>query len=127
MLTCKSSKFSLKENAAYLNCAYMSPMLKTVEKAGLRGLRIKRNPADIHPDDFFTTTRLVRQEFAKMIGAADANRIAIIPSASYGLATVAANLKISRGQHVLVAAEQFPSNYYAWEAVSAAHGAQIKV
>lgn len=127
MLTCKYPKFSLKKNTTYLNCAYMSPMLKAVEKAGLRGLQLKRNPADIQPDDFFTTTKLVRQEFAKMIDAADPNRIAIIPSASYGLATVAANLKISRGQHVLVAAEQFPSNYYAWEAVCAAHGAKIKV
>jgi len=127
MLTCKYSKFSLKKNSTYLNCAYMSPMLKDAEKAGLRGLRIKRNPADIQPDDFFTTTKLVREEFARMIGAADANRIAIIPSASYGLATVAANLNISRGQHVLVAAEQFPSNYYAWEAVCAKHGAELRI
>lgn len=105
----------------------MSPMLKAVEKAGLRGLRLKRNPVDIHPTDFFTTTTQLREAFARLINAADANRIAIIPAASYGLATVAANLNISRGQHVLVAAEQFPSNYYAWERVCADHGAEVKV
>lgn len=127
MLTCKYSRFSLPRNITYLNCAYMSPMLKAVEKAGLRGLRLKRNPVDIHPRDFFTTSSQLRQEFAKLINAADANRIAIIPSASYGLATVAANLHISRGQHVLVAAEQFPSNYYAWERVCAEHGGNVKV
>lgn len=127
MLTCKYSRFTLPRNATYLNCAYMSPMLKAVEKAGLRGIRLKRNPADIHPSDFFTTTKLLRLGFAKLIHATDFNRIAIIPSASYGLATVASNLKISRGQHVLVAAEQFPSNYYAWETVCAEHGASIKV
>lgn len=117
MLTCKYSRFSLPKNTTYLNCAYMSPMLKASEKAGLRGLRLKRNPVDIRPADFFTTTRELREAFAKLIHASDADRIAIIPSASYGLATVAANLNISRGQHVLVAAEQFPSNYYAWERV----------
>lgn len=127
MLTCKYSRFSLPKKITYLNCAYMSPMLKTVEKAGLRGLRLKRNPMDIRPADFFTTTTRLRQEFAKLINTPDANRIAIIPSASYGLATVAANLNISRGQHVLVAAEQFPSNYYAWERVCAEHGAEVKI
>lgn len=127
MLTCKYSRFSFPKNITYLNCAYMSPMLKAVEKAGLRGLRLKRNPVDIHPADFFTTAAQLRQEFARLINAADANRIAIIPSASYGLATVATNLNISRGQHVLVAAEQFPSNYYAWERVCAEHSAEVKV
>ena len=105
MLSCKYSKFSVPKNVTYLNCAYMSPLLKTVEKAGLRGVRLKRNPVDIPPQDFFTTTRLVRNEFATLINSSDANRIAIIPSASYGLANVSRNLRIQRGQHVLVAAE----------------------
>lgn len=127
MLTCKYSRFSLPKKVTYLNCAYMSPMLKTVEKAGLRGLRVKRNPVEILPADFFTTTTRLREEFAKLINAPDPYRVAIIPSASYGLATVAANLNISRGQHVLVAEEQFPSNYYAWERVCAEAGATVKI
>ena len=127
MLSCKYSKFSVPKNVTYLNCAYMSPLLKTVEKAGLRGVRLKRNPVDIPPQDFFTTTRLVRNEFATLINSSDANRIAIIPSASYGLANVSRNLRIQRGQHVLVAAEQFPSNYYPWETVCAENGAKVKV
>ena len=127
MLTCKYSKFSLPKNVTYLNCAYMSPLLKTAEKAGLRGIRLKRNPVDIQPEDFFTTTRLLRAEFAKLINTPDADAIAIIPSASYGLATVARNLRIQKDQHVLVAAEQFPSNYYPWEALCRETGAEVTI
>ena len=127
MLTCKYSKFSLPKNVTYLNCAYMSPLLKTVEKSGLRGVRLKRNPVDIQPEDFFTTTRLLRREFADLINTPDPDAIAIIPSVSYGLATVARNLKIQKGQHVLVAAEQFPSNYYPWEALCAETGGEVTI
>jgi selenocysteine lyase/cysteine desulfurase len=127
MLTCKYSKFSLPKNSAYLNCAYMGPLLKSVEKIGLRGVRLKRNPADIRPEDFFTITRKLRVEFAKLINATNEDRIAIIPSASYGISTVAKNVRIKKGEHILVAAEQFPSNYYPWQALGAETGAEVKV
>ena len=127
MLSCKSARFSLPKNASYLNCAYMSPLLKSVEKAGLRGVRMKRNPAEIHPLDFFTITQSLRREFARLVNADDEKRIAIIPSVSYGLATVTKNLDIRKGEHVLVAAEQFPSNYYPWQARCAEAGAEVKI
>lgn len=105
----------------------MSPLLKSVEKAGVRGVRLKRNPANIHPQDFFSITKDLRSEFAKLIHAPHPDRIAIIPSASYGLGTVTKNLPIKKGEHILVAAEQFPSNYYPWQSLSADSGAEIKV
>ena len=37
----------------YLNCAYMSPMLKKVEKAGIRGIHFQRKPDKIMPEHFF--------------------------------------------------------------------------
>jgi selenocysteine lyase/cysteine desulfurase len=105
----------------------MGPLLKSSEKAGLRGVRLKRNPAQIHPEDFFTITKSLRAAFARLINARDITRVAIIPSASYGLATVAKNVKIGKGEQILVAAEQFPSNYYPWQALCAETGAEIKV
>ncbi|MEX1238165.1 MAG: aminotransferase class V-fold PLP-dependent enzyme [Cyclobacteriaceae bacterium] len=105
----------------------MSPLLKSVEKAGVRGVRLKRNPADILPEDFFSITKDLRSEFAKLIHVSDPDRIAVIPSASYGIATVTRNLKLNKGEHVLVAAEQFPSNYYPWQALCAETGAELKV
>lgn len=127
MLTCKRAKFSLPRNSTYLNCAYMSPLLKSAEKAGLRGLRLKRNPADIHPEDFFSIVSGLRNEFARLIGEDNGSRIAIVPSASYGLATASKNAMIKQGEHVIVVAEQFPSNYYPWQALVAETGAGLKV
>lgn len=126
MLTCKYSKFSLPERSVYLNCAYMSPMLKSVEKAGIRALRAKRNPADIKAQDFFSEMETLREEFAQLINAPDPKRIVLIPSVSYGMATVARNLNINKGQHIIVAAEQFPSNYYCWQTLCDETGAEIK-
>src|SRR5262245_26296114 len=106
MLACKRSKFTLPTNVTYLNCAYMSPLLKSVEKAGIRGLRNKRNPVNITASDFFTDGETLRRQFAQLVNVTDAKRIAIVPSASYGLASAAKNLNISRSQHIIVAAEQ---------------------
>lgn len=127
MLSCKYARFSLPKKVTYLNCAYMSPLLKSVEKAGIRGVRLKRNPIDITPADFFSTTQQLREAFAKLINAPDPSRVAIIPSASYGLSTVAHNVKLEKGDEVIVAAEQFPSNYYPWQALCTESGAHLKV
>ena len=92
----------------------MSPLLKSVEKAGMDGMRRKRNPGVITAEDFFTQGEVLRREFARLINVADPKRIVIIPSASYGLATAAKNLKLQQGDKAIVVHEQFPSNYYAW-------------
>ncbi len=126
MLTCKRSAFTLPPRITYLNCGYMSPQLKDAEKVGIRNLRRKRNPASIKPEDFFSDTELLRQEFAKLIHAADPKRIVTVPSVSYGMANVARNLKIGRGDNMIVAAEQFPSNYYPWHRLCEETSAQLK-
>ena len=126
MLSCQSGKFSIPKNVTYLNGAYMSPMLKSVEKAGLRGVRLKRNPVDITPEDFFTQSKELREEFGKLINA-PADRIAIISSVSYGTATVAKNIHLKSSQNIVVVKEEFPSNYYCWEELCKESGATLKV
>jgi len=103
----------------------MSPLLKTAEKVGIQNLRRKRNPSTILAEDFFKDGELLREEFAKLINTPDAKRIAIVPSVSYGMANVASNLKIGRGEKIIVAAEQFPSNYYPWQRLCLETGAVI--
>ena len=101
-------------------------MMKRVEKAGLRALRRKRNPAAITAEDFFTETEAVRKEFAQLINVQDHERIAIIPSVSYGISTVAKNIKVGRGDEIVVASEQFPSNYYPWQTLCSERGSTLK-
>lgn len=126
MLSNRQKDFSLPKSVTYLNGAYMSPMLKSVEKVGVEALRKKRNPVLISPEDFFTDSEKLRIEYAKLINVKDSKRIVIIPSVSYGMASVTKNIRIERGQHVLVAAEQFPSNYYPWEMMCRENAAEIK-
>ena len=63
-MRCQKSKFILSNKTTYLNCAYMSPMLKKVEKAGISGIKQKRKPYKIYPDDFFNNVALVNKTFA---------------------------------------------------------------
>ena len=107
--------FSLTDDITYLNGAYMSPQLKAVEKIGQESILRKNNPHQITPNDFFPDRTLLKQRFAQLIQAQDYHNCAIIPSVSYGVATVAKNIVLEEGNEILVIDEQFPSNIYAWQ------------
>lgn len=127
MLDCRSDDFFLPASVHYLNCAYMAPLARVVEEAGIEGMRAKRIPAGITPQDFFSTGQAIQEAFARLIGSSDPGRIAQIPSASYGLATAARNIGIRAGQEIVVVHEQFPSNVYTWMRSAAEAGARIHV
>lgn len=127
MLNLQRSKFSLPAGTTYLNCAYMSPLMKLVENAGMVGLKGKRNPLQISPNDFFESGVLLRKEFAKLINCKDPNRIAIIPSVSYGMANAANNIKLRSSEKIILTGEQFPSNYYPWQRLSLDTGAKLEI
>ncbi|MEP5611083.1 MAG: aminotransferase class V-fold PLP-dependent enzyme [Cyclobacteriaceae bacterium] len=95
----------------------MSPLMKKVENAGIKGIKTKRKPFRIGPDEFFHETETVRQLFSALIDNKENDRVVIIPSASYGLANVAHNLPFDDGE-IIVADEQFPSNVYPWTALT---------
>ncbi len=126
MLPCQRHLFDISDDVAYLNCAYMSPLMKPALEAGTAGLARKAHPWEITPDKFFTGSDEFRATAAQFIDCS-ADCIAIVPSASYGIATAARNLPVKRGQSVLVLAEQFPSNYYPWQRRVEETGASLKV
>lgn len=105
----------------------MSPMLKSVAEKGMQAIYGKEDPTTIKPEDFFNNTRRLREEFAKLIEVSDPNQCAIIPSVSYGMATVANNLKAGKGDNIVITDEQFPSNVYAWHAMAKERGIEVKV
>lgn len=113
-MDCQKHLFSLPEDHHYLNCAYFSPLLKSVEDTGIAGIKQKRTPWKVTPDAFFEDSDRLRSLFAGLINAPEANRVAIMPSASYGLSTVARNLPWDETKKIVVAGEQFPSNIYPW-------------
>src|SRR5258708_36252629 len=117
--------FEIPDDVAYLNCAYMSPLLRAARAAGEAALARKSQPWRITPHDFFADSEAARGLFAELIGA-DADGVALIPAASYGLAIAAANLPIREGQRILVLEDQFPSNVYVWRDLAARAGAVVE-
>ena len=117
--------YDLPREVAYFNCAYVSPMLRAVHAAIESALAREARPWEISADDFYDPPDRLRAEFARLIGARPAD-VAIVPSASYGLATAAANLPLERGQHVLLLQDTYPSNVYSWRRLAARAGGEVR-
>ncbi len=105
----------------------MSPNLKSVEQAGIEAVIQKNNPYQIQAKDFFDPVQVSRKLFADLIHLDDPNRIAIIPSVSYGMANVSNNIEFSANDEIVMIDEQFPSNYYCWKSCVVESGAILKV
>ncbi len=126
MLSSQKHLFQLPDPISYLNCAYLSPQLRSVEAVGYTAVSKKNLPFTIQPTDFFTIGNEVKTLFAQLIQTSEPERIAIIPSASYGLANVANNIPIKAGENIIIAADQFPSNTYIWQRVAQNASAELR-
>ena len=111
MLLNQKHLFQLPDDISYLNCAYISPLPRSVEEAGILGMIRKRNPASIKPEHYFDEAEVIRKNLGKVINAAP-QQIAITPSASYGLKAVVNNLPVTNGKHAITVSAEFPSGYY---------------
>jgi selenocysteine lyase/cysteine desulfurase len=111
LIPCQRHLFDIPEEVAYFDCAKMSPLLKQAAAAGEAGLMRKARPWEIKAEHFFDEADRVRALFARLIGAA-ADDVAIIPSVSFGLATVLQNVPVAAGQKIVILAEDFPSTVY---------------
>lgn len=126
-MNCQKNKFQLNKKYAYLNCAYMAPQLKSVEKAGRKGLAKKRQPNLITPDDFFHDLETIKILFSQLVNCPDKNRITMIPSASYGIANVVNNLPLKKTDNIIVCGDQFPSNVYPWMSACQKSDAELRI
>jgi len=119
--------FSIPEDIIYLNIASQSPSFKTVEQAGIEGVLEKSIPHKINTDSYFEPVKELKKLFAQLIDVEDYNRIANIPSVSYGMATVANNISLNKDDEILLVESQFPSNYYVWEKLAQKFNAKVKI
>ena len=111
MLSSQKHLFQLGPGTVYLNCAYMSPLLKSVENAGINGIARKRDPSAIKAEDFFMEAEELRVKLGNLINAAP-RQIALVPSCSYGLKSVVNNLPLNTGKCAITVGDEFPSGYY---------------
>lgn len=119
--------FSLPDDIHFINCAYMSPLLKSVEQAGIDAIHLKRNPALIRPIDFFTQTEIIKEKYARLVNAPDYKQIAMINAASYGVATAIKNAPDHRRHKAVTIAEEFPSTVYSLRRWCKTHTAKLEM
>ena len=118
--------FDLPPDTAYFNAAQVGPLPIKAAEAGHAAYRDKLRPwGHTTTQTFFDLPESVRAEAAKLFGAKP-DDIAIVPAASYGLATAARNLSLKPGDEIVILDGQFPSNVYTWRALAKETGAQIR-
>ncbi|GAB4249416.1 MAG: aminotransferase class V-fold PLP-dependent enzyme [Saprospiraceae bacterium] len=131
MLQNQKELFGIPDGVHYLNCAYMSPLAEPVVEAGQKGLLRKTRPWEVTPQDFFDEVEALKTAFAALLqpGASPvpSNRIAILPSVSYGFATVMKNVEPQAGRKIVTVDEVFPSSYYTWKRLADDHGMAVQV
>ncbi len=123
-LACQRHLFDIPRDLCYLNGAYMTPIPRAVREASERALHRRAAPWGIGSEDFFEPAEAARRLIGDLINASP-ERIAFMPSAANAVATVARNIALRPGQHIVVLADQFPSNVYSWRKLAAA-GARIQ-
>ena len=124
MISCQRHLFDIPEDIAYLNTAYMSPLMHSVISAVDKGVRMKATPWKLTIADFYDTVDKARALFSEIVNA-DVGGVAIVPSASYGIETAVKNLRMDPGKTIVTLEDQFPSNIYPWQRMVRDQGGEI--
>jgi selenocysteine lyase/cysteine desulfurase len=125
-LTCQRGVFSIPADVHYLNCAYMAPISRSVEAAGVQALLRKRLPTALPPEEFFAGPNRLREAFAQLVNIAQSHRVALVPSVSYAMATAVLNLPTTQGQNVVVIGDEFPSAVLPWRRLTRERGLTLR-
>ncbi len=125
MLPCQRALYDLEPGVIYLNGAAFAPIPLSVQAAGEEGVRIKVAPWRQAWPPNPALVEETRGLIAGLINAG-ADDIAIVGSASYGIATACANVKIARGSRVLVLDGEHASLALGLARLAEEHGAVLE-
>ncbi len=118
----ETSAFVIRERVLYLDTAAMGPPLRAVRKAADAALH--QGPLSGFSVDWRERVERVRTMAAQLFDG-DADGVALVPSAAYGLSVAARNVPLRPTEAVLVLEGQFPSNLLAWQQRCAQVGARL--
>lgn len=124
MIAPQRQLFDIPRSVAYFNCAYMGPLPLAAARAGEQAALAKTQPWTLSGTDFFEPVEALRASVGALLDA-QADDIALIPSASYGLQVAANAIPGGPGRQALVLAEQFPSNVYPWRDWASRTGGEV--
>ena len=116
-LTDYRDEFPITKERNYLISASLGPLSRRAHAAALEHLELwsRLGPEELWFEHGMPKLQTCRERFAALIGA-DADEIAIVPSVSNGLASIASCLDYSARPKVVATAMDFPTNHYVWKA-----------
>lgn len=111
------AEFPVLEERAYLISASLGPLSRRARAAAEEHLELwgRLGPEELWFDHGLPKLDEVRAAFAALIGAS-ADEIAIVPSVSSGLSSLATCLPFGERRKVVATALDFPTNHYVWKA-----------
>ena len=118
--------FDVPRDVAYFNCASNMPQLNAARDRLAAAAARKSHAWTRQPSDYFAEAEAIRTLAADALGG-DPDGYAIVPSASYGIATAARALEpeLAPGDEIVMMAEEFPSLVLAFRRVGRERGASI--
>ncbi len=119
-----NSLFALPADMLYLDCAAHGPPLHAVREAASAAL--KRSTTSWFGASWREDVERVRALAAGLFDG-NADGLAFVPSAAYGLSIAARNVPLWPGQSVLVLDDQFPSNLLPWRQRCKETGASLSI
>jgi kynureninase len=121
------AEFPVVEQRTYLISASMGPLSRRARAAAQEHLDLweRLGPEELWLEHGFPKLQRCREQFAALIGA-DAGEVAIVPSVSSGLSSLATSLDFSGRAKVVLTDMDFPTNHYVWRAQQRA-GAKLEV
>lgn len=126
-MRCQKSKFNLDTDVTYLNCANLAPLMNHSALEGKSAIDRRQKPYLINRKDWFEPVTELKKNFARLIHCDNYDRVVPIPSVSYGIATAAKNIVLEKDDEILLAGDQYPSNYYSWVDLAKRSSAKVIV
>jgi selenocysteine lyase/cysteine desulfurase len=125
MLPSQRDLFEIPRRICYLNSASYSPLPLKTQEAGRAAVLRKGTPWTLDPTFANEQYERARSAAARLINADPAD-IALIPSISYGVATVAKLVTIERGARVIVLENDHSSPVLEWQSRAEARGFTVE-
>jgi selenocysteine lyase/cysteine desulfurase len=110
-------EFPILEERTYLISASLGPLSLRARSAAEAHLDLwaRLGPEELWMDHGLPKLQECRESFARLIGA-DADEVAIVPSVSSGLSSIASCLSFDAKPKVVLSDMDFPTNHYVWRA-----------
>jgi selenocysteine lyase/cysteine desulfurase len=125
MLASQRALFEIPRDICYLNSASYSPLPRRTLEAGRAAVGRKGTPWTLEASFAHQQHERARAAAARLIHAEPAD-VALIPSISYGVATVAKFLKVERGTRVIVLEDDHSSPVLEWHARAETQGFAVE-